>query len=158
MILVGHGVEQVHAGLVLQTDVALQLRQYLLFQFAHGALVIKEIAHKQQRERAKSEEGRTQCRFIPHGVEEYQRIHEHSQARGLHQNIGGGQNRELQLTALELIEFSAIHRAHGIFSYHDLSLRHGAQWARSTVLRKWHLSLREKKSCCPAVCTNWRGE
>jgi hypothetical protein len=45
-------------------------------------------------------------------VEEYQRIHEHSQARGLHQNIGGGQNRELQLTALELIEFSAIQRTH----------------------------------------------
>ena len=84
MILVGHGLEQIHTGLVLQGDVAFQLRQHLLLQFAHRALVVEQVANKQQRECTKSEEGGPQCRLIPHGVEEYQRIHEHSQARGLH--------------------------------------------------------------------------
>jgi len=35
MILVGHGLEQVDAGLMLQGDVALQLGQNLFLQFAH---------------------------------------------------------------------------------------------------------------------------
>jgi len=36
MILIGHGLQQVDAGLMLQGEVAFQLRQNMALQFAHG--------------------------------------------------------------------------------------------------------------------------
>ena len=48
MTLVRHGVQQIHAGLVLQQNVAFQLRQELLLQLAHGALVLEKVADKEE--------------------------------------------------------------------------------------------------------------
>ena len=48
MILVRHGVQQIHAGLMLQRHVALQLGKELLLQLAHRALALEEVADKEQ--------------------------------------------------------------------------------------------------------------
>jgi len=99
MILIGHGLEQVDAGLMLQGDVAFELRQNLLFQFAHGALAVEQVADKKECQRAKSKERGAQRPPIPDRVEEHQRVHEHGEAGGLHENKGSGENREMQLAA-----------------------------------------------------------
>src|SRR6267378_6997251 len=114
MVLVGHGLEQVHAGLMLQSDVAFELRQNLLLQFADRALAVDEVADKKYCQRAKSEEGRTESPLVANGVEENQRVHEHGQAGGLHKNKGNGKNGELELTTFETIQFLAVQRTHDV--------------------------------------------
>src|SRR5437016_6419273 len=95
MILVGHGLEQVHAGLMLQGDVALQFREELLLELAYSALAFEQVADKEQRQRAKTEEGRAKCPIVANGMEEHQRVHEHGQSGRLHENEGSGENGEL---------------------------------------------------------------
>ncbi len=116
MILVGHGVEQVHAGLMLQRDVAFQFGQNLLLEFARGALAFEQVADKEQGQRAKTEEGRTESPLIANGMEEHQRVHEHGQPGRLNENEGSGENGELQLTPFETIQFFAVQRAHMVLS------------------------------------------
>ena len=108
MILVGHGLEQVHAGLMLQGDVAFQLGQNLFLEFADGALAFEQVADEEQGQRAKTEEGRAECVLVPYGMEEHQRVHEHGHPRSLNENESGGENGELQLTAFEMIELCAV--------------------------------------------------
>ena len=114
MILIGHGLQQVDAGLMLQGDVAFQLRQQVLLQFAHGALAVEQVTDKEQRQCAETEEGDAECPLVPDGMEENQRIHEHGQASRLHQNKGSRQDRELQLAPFEIIQFLAVQRTHDI--------------------------------------------
>ena len=47
MILVRHGVEQIHAGLMLQRNVALQLGKELLLQLPDRALALEEVTDKE---------------------------------------------------------------------------------------------------------------
>ncbi len=115
MILIGHSLEQVHAGLMLQRNVPFQVRQNLFLQFAHSTLAVEQVADKEQRQRAKTEKGHAQCPFVSNRVEEHQRIHEHGQAGRLYQNKGCGQNRELQLTAFEKLQFFAVQLTHDVF-------------------------------------------
>src|SRR6266849_9557643 len=108
MILIGHGVQQVHAGLLLQGEVALQLRQYLLLELAHGALALEQVTHKKKSQPAESEKRDAERPLVPHGMEEHERIHERSQAAGKHQYDDGREDGELQLTAFEVIQLFAV--------------------------------------------------
>ena len=47
-------------------------------------------------------------------MEENQGVHEHGQAGGLHKDKCCGQNREMQVTAFEIIQFLAVQRTHDV--------------------------------------------
>ena len=103
MILVGDGLEQIHAGLVLQGDVAVQLREQVLLQFANGALAVEQVAVEEESQRAEAGEGHAQRPFVPDRVDKDQRVHECRQAAGKYQNKYRCQDRELQLTAFKIV-------------------------------------------------------
>ena len=71
MIDVRHGVQQVSAGLQAQLDIALQLFEDLLLEFADCALAVEQIADEEKGERAESEEGDAESPLVGRvGVDE----------------------------------------------------------------------------------------
>src|SRR5207237_2401334 len=86
MVPVGHGLEQIHAGLVLQGYVAFHFRQQLLLELEHGALALEEVADEKQGETAKAKKSHTQGPLVADGMEKHERIHERSKPADKHEH------------------------------------------------------------------------
>ena len=71
MILIGHGLEQVNAGLMLQGNVAFQFGQNLFLELAYGALALEQVADEEQRQRAKTEEGHAKRPLVANGAKKH---------------------------------------------------------------------------------------
>ncbi len=119
MVDVRHGVEQVGAGLQAKFDIALELFEDLLLEFADGALAVEQIADEEKRERAESEEGDAKSPLVGRiGVDEDHRVHEDGEAAGQHEDEDGRDDGELEFAAFELIEFLPVDGRHDGFTCH----------------------------------------
>ena len=96
----------------MQFHVAFEFFEQVLFELAHHALVIEQVADKKKRERAKAEKRHAQGPLVSFGMHKNQRVHERRQAGGQHQYKHHRQNGELQLPPLQVIEFRAIQFRH----------------------------------------------
>ena len=105
MVGIGHGAEKVHVGLVFERDVAFQFAQNMLLQLANSALPLHPVADKKQSKRAKPEEGHAHGPLADLGMDENQWIHKGGETAGEHQNENHRKYRQLQLAALQLVEF-----------------------------------------------------
>src|SRR5579883_1045527 len=100
MVLVGHGSQQISAGLELQGDVALEFLQKTLLELGEGALAVEQIADEQEGERAEAEKGHAHRPLVALRMDEDQRIHEAGQAAGEDEHKDSGEDGELEVAAL----------------------------------------------------------
>src|SRR5258708_4298076 len=113
MIEVGHGLQQVHAGLMAQFDVAFQLGKQMLLQFAHRALVIEQIGDKKQRQNTETKKCNAQHPLVGLvGVQKHEGVHEKGKTAGKHQDEDDRQKGELKFPPFEVIQFFAIEHRH----------------------------------------------
>src|SRR5262249_41374957 len=102
---VRHRAEQVHIGLVLQLDIALDFSQELLFQVAQCLLLVQQVADEEQRKATKAKIGYPGRQTVAHGMPKTQGIHEAGQAARQHEDKNHRQHGNLQAAALQLLQF-----------------------------------------------------
>jgi hypothetical protein len=112
VIPVGHGFQEICAGLNLQFDVALEFGEKLLLDFGEGALTVEQIADEENGESAKTEECGAQRPSVAFRVKEDERVHERGEAARQDKDKDGGEDRELKATSLKMIELFAVNCRH----------------------------------------------
>jgi len=112
VILVGHGFQEIRAGLNLQFDVALEFGEKLLLDFGEGALTVEQVADEENGESAKTEESSAQRPSVAFRMKEDERVHECGEAARQDKHKDGGEDRELKATSLEVIELLTVDRGH----------------------------------------------
>jgi len=98
----------------------------LLLQLIEGALALKEVAKKKQRESAEAEEGDAEGPLVSFRMDKDERVHEESQAGGQDQNEDRGKDRKLEAAPLEAIEFLTIDCSHHPTCSSNLPARAGS--------------------------------
>jgi hypothetical protein len=121
VILVGHGFQEIRAGLNLQFDVALEFRERLLFDFGEGALTVEQIADEENGESAKTEESGAQCPSVAFRVKEDERVHQSGEAARQDKDKDGGEDCELKATSVKMIELLTVDRGHSAPIWGSLS-------------------------------------
>src|SRR5690348_7016645 len=114
MVLPRHRLQNVGAGLLAKLDVALQLLEQVLFEFADQSLALEKIAGGEDGQNAEAHVGDAEGKFVS-GVltEKDQRVHEHGETGGLDKYEDGREDGEVQFTPFELIQFLAVQSGHG---------------------------------------------
>jgi hypothetical protein len=99
-------------------DIALELFQNLLLEFADGALAFEQIANEEKGEHAEAEEGDAEGPLVGGvGVNKDERVHEDGQAAGEHEDKDGRHDSELKFAALETIELLPIDGCHAVSTW-----------------------------------------